>query len=184
MINLNDDKYDKSSSIFNNGEASPKVPNVELKKIEFNEQYNAWDFFFQDVNEGEIRMREWPVDYSRDGADKKETSQAKRFKHLLGIYLPAGTALPQASDSADLMEKCVNLLGTHYVGVKVRLKVVYNKKGYLEIPAYPPFMELMSVPEEKSVLAFSNIDLVAKPAPSSEADLLAALNSKDENPII
>jgi len=176
MIDLNDNSIQSEGSttrIFNGGNASPGVENCELVRIEKVEGYGAVDFFFADSTGAEIKMREWFVDYTREGADKKEISQAKRMKHILTKFLPEGTALPQAQNSEELLQKVMQALGSSYVGVKVRLKVTYKESGYLQVPPYVPFLELMAIPEASSNLSFSNIDITERPSQDAPEDITA-----------
>jgi hypothetical protein len=180
MIDLNDASIQsegKGMKIFNGGNASPGVENCALVRVEKAEGYDAVDFFFADSTGAEIKMREWFVDYDREGADRKEISQAKRMKHILTKFLPEGTPLPQAQNSEDLLQKVMQALGTTYVGVKVRLKVTYKESGYLQIPPYVPFLELMTVPANESRLSFSNIDITEKPSQDAPEDIATAAAS-------
>jgi len=177
MIDLNDESIKETGSgvaIFNGGEASCNVENCELVRVERVEDYDAVDFFFADSTGAEIKLREWFVDYDRDGADKKELSQAKRLKHILTKFLPAGTQLPQAQNSEDLLQKCTEALGNTFKGVKVRMKTTFKDSGYLQVPLYVPFMELMTVPVEETTLKFANFDITTKPSQDSPASIAGA----------
>jgi len=177
MIDLNDESIageGNAVKIFNGGNASANVENCELVRIEKADKYDALDFFFADSSGGEIKLREWFVDYERDGYEKKELSQAKRIKHILTKFLPEGTQLPQAQNSEDLLKKATAALGNTFAGVKLRMKVTFKESGYLQIPPYVPFLESMAVPANESKLYMGNIDITEKPEASSPASIETA----------
>jgi hypothetical protein len=173
MINLNDASINSEGGapIFNGGDAGVRIPCV-LAEIKQDEQSGGWDFTFQDATGATIRHREWVVDYERPDAADKEMKQAKRLKHILTKYLPEGAELPQAQNSEDLLQKCVQALGSSFAGKQVNLKVTFKDNGYLQVAPYVPFMELGTTPENESKLRFTNIDITTRPqadAPSTVA---------------
>jgi hypothetical protein len=125
-----------------------------------------WDIQLKDSKGNEYNLREFDVDMTREGWEKKQASQLKRLKHILSKFVPEGTPLPSATTFPELWIGVQKLLTANQCNTKpIRLKMVYNNKGYLTTPAYVPFMELASVPVEQSKLKLdANFDTLVRPA--------------------
>ena len=68
------------------------------------------------------------------------------------------------------------LMKQHQCNTKpIRLKLIYNKAGYLAVPAYVPFMESMTVAAEQSKLKLNpDFDTLVRPQKSNPADVMSA----------
>jgi len=66
----------------------------------------------------------------------------------------------------------------------VRLKLVYNNKGFLTVPPYVPFMELMSVPTADSKLNLNpGFDALTRPEADTPQEMMtdASTDESDES---
>ena len=124
-----------------------------------------WDVKLKDEKGNEYNMREYDVDTTREYWEKKQASQLKRLKHLLSKFVPEGTDLPQAKTFPELWKAVQTLLMQSQCNTKpMRLKLVYNDKGYLTTPAYVPYLEPMTVAGEQSKLKLNaNFDTLIRP---------------------
>ena len=124
-----------------------------------------WDIQLQDSKGNTYNLREFDIDQTREHWEKKQASQLKRLKHVLSKFVPEGTPLPQAATFPELWTGVQQLLTTNACNTKpVRLKLVYNNKGYLATPPYVPFMELASVPVEQTGLKLNpDFDTLIRP---------------------
>jgi len=123
------------------------------------------DIKLKDTLGNEANMREYEPDSTRPDFAKKSTSQITRLKHILTKYVPEGTPLPAAADFPALWEGVKQMLIANQCNAKpVRLKLVYNDKGYLTVPKYVPFMEQMSIPVADSKLRLNpGFDSLTRP---------------------
>jgi hypothetical protein len=135
-----------------------------------------WDIQLTDSKGNTYNLREFDIDQAREGWEKKQASQLKRLKHVLSKFVPEGTPLPQAADFPALWLGVQALLTANACNTKpVRLKLIYNNKGYLATPAYVPFMELASVPVEQSGLKLNpDFDTLIRPQADKPAGGAAA----------
>lgn len=140
-----------------------------------------WDLQMKDQNGNENNIREYDVDMSRDGWQKKQASQLKRLKHILSKFVPEGTPLPQAQTFPELWTAIENLLKQYQCNTKpMRLKLVYNDKGYLAVPAYVPFLEPMTVAAEQSKLSLNpNFDVLERPSKEDPEDAFSTPETAD-----
>ena len=168
MLNLNDESikqdgsgknFDPSKifgySVVDNDEITDTLDNVLITefKIENDQNGNHFDIVLKDVNGNTTNIREYEPDASRDDYAKKQKSQLTRLKHIVTKFTPEGTALPSANTFPELWAAVRDLLGANQCSTKpVRLKLIYNAKGYLTVPKYVPFMEPMTVNKVDSKL--------------------------------
>jgi hypothetical protein len=100
--------------------------------------------------------------------------QASYVKHILTKFMPeAEVIVPNVSSFEAYAKAVIALAGTKYAGQKFRLKIVYNKKGYIGFPLFPDFIENMTTPIEKSKLkivtpAQGGYDLTEKPVADAD----------------
>jgi hypothetical protein len=196
MLNLNDDSikseggssFDPSKifgmSVVENNVITDTVENVIIGGFDkgTTSTGNAyWDIQLQDSNGNTYNLREFDIDTTREGWEKKQTSQLKRLKHVLSKFVPEGTALPQAATFPELWEGVQKLLVGNQANTKpIRLKMIFNNKGYLSTPAYVPYMELMSVPKEQSRLKLdSSFDTLERPQADKPTEAPAASSTED-----
>lgn len=98
----------------------------------------------------------------------------QRAKHIATKFIPEDTiveALKGAGSYAEFGEAYAGLFTDSRIqNVRVRLKVVLNNKDYSTLPKYPPFIESMDVPKEKSKLEIGNYDRITKANANQDAD--------------
>ena len=134
-----------------------------------------WDVKLKDSKGNESNMREYDIDKSREGWEKKQNSQLKRLKHLLTKFVPEGTALPQAATFPELWSGIQAILVQAQCNTKpMRLKMVYNNKGFLSVPAYVPFLEPMTVGAMETKLKLTDFDTTVRPQADNPAAAGAA----------
>ena len=169
MLNLNDEaikedgngkNFDPSKifgfSVIENDEIVDTVDNVRITefKIDKNDKGgNYFDIVLQDENGNTTNLREYEPDATRSDFESKKKSQLTRLKHLVTKYTPEGTQLPQANTFPELWAGVRDLLGQNNCrSTPMRLKLVFNDKGYLTVPKYVPYLESMTVPKTESKL--------------------------------
>lgn len=168
MLNLNDEaiKQDGSGKSFDpekifgydvvqDDEIKSLLENVTVTgfHVEQSDKGTYFDIVLTDSKGNTTNIREYEPDANRDDFEKKKKSQLTRLKHIVTKFTPEGTQLPAANTFPELWQGVQQLLGQHQCNTKpVRLKLVYNNKGYLSVPKYVPFMELMTVPATDSKL--------------------------------
>jgi hypothetical protein len=141
--------------------------------------------FINDKNEVLIHTEWEPFDVDESKLANKTENQIKRFKHIITKYVPKEKYEGfTAQNFEDFVKKSINILGKHYVGIKVRLKITLNNANYTSLPNYTPFIELMSVPKADSVLSINTaMDKMVKDRPdveqTSSTNPFAVLNPAD-----
>lgn len=149
--------------------------NFELVNVEFagtakdGGGTKAIRFTFKKGNNFVFTHNEYPIDEARVAtwarADRKTkveltkeekvkaayADQAARIKHILTKFVPEDKINLSGSTMEEFSAAIIKCLGNSYVGVKVRLKLVFNTKDYLSFPKMN-FIELMSVPASSSRL--------------------------------
>lgn len=189
MLNLNDDAIKSEGGSFDSSKifgysVVEKLNNVDnivrtldnVVIVGFNQGVSQngskfWDMQLKDANGNETNMREYDIDQTRDAWEKKQESQLKRLKHILSKFVPAGTPLPQAATFPELWTAIEVLMKTAQCNTKpIRLKLIYNRGGYLSVPAYVPFMEPMTVDAASTNLKLNpDFDTLVRPAKDSAA---------------
>lgn len=168
MLNLNDDAILENGSssnfnpdkifgyeVVNNDEIVKTLDNVLIEgfHVEQSDKGTYFDIVLKDSKGNTTNIREYEPDSNRDDFEKKKKSQLTRLKHIVTKFTPEGTQLPSANTFPELWQGVQQLLGQNQCNSKpVRLKLVYNDKGYLSVPKYVPFMELMSVSPDSTGL--------------------------------
>jgi len=140
--------------------------NVEMTRVEYGktEKNEFIAFYFVGADGSKLSHTEWkPTERSMDTPEKlaeKELNQMSRIKQIVLNFIPEANFVFQANSFEDFAKKVIALLGTTYVGVKLRLKVVYSGK-YTSLPNYWKFrfIERMdTVPADKSKIKVLSID--------------------------
>lgn len=145
--------------------------NVEMTKVEYGKTDNNNEFlafYFVGEDGSKLSHTEWkPTARAIDTPEKlaeKELNQMSRIKQIVLNFISADKFVFQANSFEDFAKKVVALLGTTYVGVKLRLKVVYSGK-YTSLPNYWKFrfIERMDqVPADKSKIKVLSIDKMTR----------------------
>ncbi len=95
-----------------------------------------------------------------------------RVKHILTKFMSDAEAVIKAKDWTDYCSQVEAKIKAYTSGKKVRLKIVYNKAGYLSFPKFVPFIESMeAIPDIKNTKLTINpkYDKLSKDAPDTEA---------------
>lgn len=141
--------------------------------------------FINSKNETLIHTEWEPFDEDEAKLANKTLNQIKRFKHIITKFVPKEAFEGFTVNSfEEFVKKSIQILGNKHVGQKVRVKVTLNNSNYTSLPNYTPFIELMSVPKEKSVLSINTaMDKMVKDSPdqeiSSNANPFAEPSSKE-----
>jgi hypothetical protein len=72
-----------------------------------------------------------------------------RVKHILTKFMSDADAVIKAKDWKDYCDQISAKVKANTKDKKVRLKIVYNKAGFLSFPKFVPFIESMDVKETK-----------------------------------
>ena len=145
---------------------------VELINIEYKTSSEGNDFMvFTFEKEGKkVTLTEWtPKDEDAERLESKTTNQIKRVKHIVTKFIPEGQYVFNATDFKSFCENTIKLLGNHYVGKKVRVKVIYSWNNYTSLPPYTPFIEQMAINKADSKLEILSIDKMVKDVADKEA---------------
>lgn len=92
--------------------------------------------------------------------------QVKRILQILGCFYPKEVLIFTGSSYVEFINWVASLLNKANKEILLRVKVVYNKKGYTTLPSYCKFtfIEPMVLPEgEESKIAELNIDQFTRP---------------------
>lgn len=179
MINLNDDSYNVTDiSIFNNGKVGIAQDcdfSIEKKKAGDNMNSPDWKIIVIDKL-GSVNLGLYYLDPKHENFSKYLRFQGSDLKHMFGaIYGPTAT-LPTFTTAKEMLDGIMLELKKMEGKVKIRVAVCYGttKKpsAYLRLRNYPPFMEGMSIPFEKTELTFKPGDQMERLVPNT--------NTKDD----
>lgn len=142
--------------------------NVELISVEYKISPNNNPFLvFTFKKDGKILTHTEYEPKDKDGniLESKQNNQMIRLKHIATKFIPEDQFIIEVMDNnfEKFCKQYLSLLGNKYVGIKVRIKVVYSDKNYTSLPRYVPFIERMDV--EKSTLEILSIDKMVKDKP-------------------
>ena len=145
---------------------------VELTGIEYKtspERGNEFMVLHFEKEGKRLSHTEWkPGDVDAEKLANKQANQIKRIKHIITKFISEDVFVIEADSFKEFCESTIRLLGNSYVGVKVRLKVVYSFNNYTSLPNYVPFIEKMEIPKEESKLEILSIDKMTKTQPDTE----------------
>ncbi len=115
---------------------------------------------------------EFPI---TDGDDKKIESQMKRLKRI--VKEVTGNEFPTNFTSwEDCATSFIRSLG-NYATTKLQIKLLYNDKGYLEMPKYDPTVRNMNEP----TLSISKSEETKLVRPSATGTSVDDLNVTNDN---
>ena len=198
-LNLNDEsvladgtgnKFDPSKifgySIISGNTIIDTVEQTILSGIEvgvLDDGTNYCDFKWSDAVGNTYNMREFEIDPNFGDPEKKLKSQITRLKHIVTKFIPEGTSLPEADTFVELCNGIKSLMASHSANTKpMRLKMVFNNKGYLTTPKYVPFVESMSVVKSESKLSLTDFDQLHKPTADNVVDKVDETAITDDLP--
>ena len=109
----------------------------------------------------------------------KATNQVTRIMRILKCFYPKNVLAFSGSSYKEFANWVVTMLNSANKDILLKVKIVYNNKGYTTLPNYCKFtfIEPMNLPEgQKSKITELNIDLFVRP-------VVADKENKEENPL-
>lgn len=132
----------------------------------------------------ELIHTEWESTKKPDESDEecqlRGSKQVKRIMQILSCFYPKQLLTFTGSSYKEFVDWVANLLNAADKNILVRVKVVYNRKGYTTLPNYCKFtfIEPMNLPEgETSKIAELSIDQFTKP-------IVADTEVREANPLL
>jgi hypothetical protein len=149
---------------------------VEYKKTEKGSEFIA--FYFENAKNEKLSHTEWKVMSRKDPktmTEKEKTlyiklinDQVTRINAIATTYITEEAFRKVEGNTFE--EYCFNVikaLGNSYNGVKVRIKVVFDKRNFTALPSYTNYewIEPMTVSEADSKISILRKDKMEKSAP-------------------
>ena len=116
---------------------------------------------------------------TEEAYQERVSKQVKRVLQILSCFYPKEALVFTGATYKEFAEWAANLLNAADKTKLVRVKVVYNNKGYTTLPNYCKFtfIEPMNLPEgQKSMISILNIDQITRP-------VIADKEIKEDNPL-
>lgn len=162
------------------------IENITLQNVKAEKSQNG-NYFLEITFEKDgatLPHTEWEpkmgnfVD-SEEKLQQKVDNQYSRMLQILSCYYPDEMLNFSGESFKEFAEWIVTLLNAADKTKKLRVKVVYNNKGYTTLPSYAKytFIEPMELPEgQTSKIAQLNIDQFVRPVVADE-------EKKEVNPL-
>lgn len=158
--------------------------NVALKSARVDKSPNG-NSFIEIVFEKDgatLTQTEWKPskfgDMTDEQVQKKEDTQFSRMMQILLCFYKDEELIFNGSTFEDFANHVVDYLNKADKSILLRIKIVYNDKGYTTLPAYAKytFIEPMELPEGKtSAIAELKIDNFVKPVVADKEITVDAL---------
>lgn len=116
---------------------------------------------------------------TEEAYQERVSKQVKRVLQILSCFYPKEALVFTGATYKEFAEWAANLLNAADKTKLIRVKVVYNNKGYTTLPNYCKFtfIEPMNLPEgQKSMISILNIDQITRP-------VIADKETKEDNPL-
>lgn len=116
---------------------------------------------------------------TEEAYQERVSKQVKRVLQILSCFYPKEALVFTGATYKEFAEWAANLLNAADKTKLVRVKVVYNNKGYTTLPNYCKFtfIEPMNLSEgQKSMISILNIDQITRP-------VIADKETKEDNPL-
>ena len=116
---------------------------------------------------------------SEEDFQNRANRQVKRILQILSCFYPKEALVFAGSSFSEFAKWVVNLLNAANKDILLRVKIVYNNKGYTTLPNYCKFtfIEPMNLPEgQVSKITELNIDVFVRP-------ITADKETTDVNPL-
>lgn len=116
---------------------------------------------------------------SEEDFQNRANRQVKRILQILSCFYPKEALVFAGSSFSEFANWVVNLLNAANKNILLRVKIVYNNKGYTTLPNYCKFtfIEPMNLPEgQVSKITELNIDVFVRP-------ITADKETTDVNPL-
>lgn len=144
---------------------------------------NIFIEFKFEKDEQTITHTEWestkkPME-SEEDFQNRANRQVKRILQILSCFYPKEALVFAGSSFSEFANWVVNLLNAANKDILLRVKIVYNNKGYTTLPNYCKFtfIEPMNLPEgQVSKITELNIDVFVRP-------ITADKETTDVNPL-
>jgi hypothetical protein len=153
-----------------------ELVSLEYKKTEKGSEFFA--FYFENDLKEKLSHTEWKVTLKKDLNDMNEkeskmyfslvTGQIKRINAIVTTFISEEQFRQVKGNTfEEFALNTIKALGDSYKGVKVRIKVIYDKRNFTALPSYTNYdwIELMTVPQEQSKIKILAKDKMAKDAP-------------------
>lgn len=156
---------------------------IVMTEVKYSKTVNGNEFlafYFVNNHGDKLSHTEWPVKLSMplDSMSEVERekmlgiieSQKSRVKQIIEVY--KGDFEIEAGNFKEFAEKTIEFLGEAYKDKPVRVKVVYDYKGYTTLPnrSRYTFIEPMSVPKEDSKIRILTGDVIIRPKKDNEQE--------------
>lgn len=159
--------------------------NVKFVSARVDESINGNIFieFKFEKDEQTMTHTEWestkkPME-SEEDFQNRANRQVKRILQILSCFYPKEALVFAGSSFSEFANWVVNLLNAANKDILLRVKIVYNNKGYTTLPNYCKFtfIEPMNLPEgQVSKITELNIDVFVRP-------ITADKETTDVNPL-
>jgi hypothetical protein len=159
--------------------------NVKFVSARVDESINSNIFieFKFEKDEQTMTHTEWestkkPME-SEEDFQNRANRQVKRILQILSCFYPKEALVFAGSSFSEFANWVVNLLNAANKDILLRVKIVYNNKGYTTLPNYCKFtfIEPMNLPEgQVSKITELNIDVFVRP-------ITADKETTDVNPL-
>lgn len=162
------------------------IENVALKsaRVATSPNGNAYFEIVFEKDGATLTQTEWkPTKFnniSDEELQKKEDTQFSRVMQILLCFYDDSQLVFNGTNFEDFSSEVVNYLNNADKSKLLRVKVVYNSKGYTTLPNYAKytFIEPMILPEGKtSSIAELGIDMFTKPVVADSEPTVANLQS-------
>lgn len=142
---------------------------------------------FKFVKDGDVATHtEWEVKKSSQDTDetfeKKQINQMSRILQIMGCFVAKEKLAFSANSFDEFTDMVIRILGTSYNNVLVRVKFVYNNKGYTTLPNYAVYTFIERMDVEKSKIKELSMDVFIKPKADVDQDVTKNPYKKDDLP--
>lgn len=100
--------------------------------------------------------------------EKKQLNQISRILQIMGCFVTEDKLSFVASNFDEFTEMVIRILGESYKNVPVRIKLVYNNKGYTTLPNYAVYTFIENMNVTKSKIKKLAIDVFVKPTADTD----------------
>lgn len=143
--------------------------NVTLKEVNVNKTENGRDFLeiiFENENGQTATMTEWKNEKNMwiktdEDLQKRDDQQFGRILQILNCFYESGSLEFEGNSFVEMINWAKEKMSPMIGAGKLRLKVIYDKKGYTKVSSLGIFVESMSV-EQSQIKLWKN-DLLERP---------------------
>lgn len=167
--------------------------NIALKsaRVTTSPQGNMFLEIVFEKDEATLTQTEWkPTKFgnmTEEDLQKKEDTQFSRMMQILLCFYKDEELVFNATSFADWAAEIANYLNKADKSKLLRVKIVYNNKGYTTLPTYAKytFIEPMSVSKEDSAIIELGIDKFTRPVVADKekvVDTLSVTETSNDDP--